>query len=182
MDSSTWMVDVPLMAALLQALPDEAALLLVKYAPTREEREHWLEVAAENGHGEAQYRLYRSLLRDAPTDDNRIRARGWLEKAAANDFGDAQHTLAKYLITGDQTLQIAKDVDQARRLWEGAAQNGHYAAMGELAWRYAKGFGGFPRDPQRAIVLYNRIADGYAVGLKGLPLNPAMAAERPRST
>lgn len=156
----------------------EAALLLVKYAPTRGERRHWLTVAAENGHGEAQYRLYRSMLRADPNDDDRHRARAWLEKAAQNDFGDAQYALAKYLITGDQKLQIAKDVDQARRLWETAAQNGHYAAMEELAWRYAKGFGGFPRDPQRAIALYNQIADGYAEGRDGLRRNPETAADR----
>ena len=156
----------------------EAALLLVKYAPTPEERRHWLTIAAETGHGEAQYRLYRSLIRGGPTDDDRIRARAWLEKAAANDFGDAQYALARYLIAGDQTLQIPKDVDKARRLWEAAAQHGHYAAMEELAWRYAKGSGGFPRDPQRAIVLYNRIADGYAEGRDGLRRNPAMAADR----
>ena len=156
----------------------EAALLLVQYAPTREKRRQWLQVAAERGHGGAQFRLYRSLLRGAPAAEARLRARDWLQKAADNGHADARYALANYMLAGNAPMQIAKDVDQARLLLEAAARDAHYASMEALAWRYEKGYGGFPRDPQRAITLYNRVAAGYAEGLDGLPVNPALAADR----
>nr|MDJ0883923.1 hypothetical protein [Desulfobacterales bacterium] len=130
------------------------------------------------GHGGAQFRLYRSLLRGAPAAEDRRRARDWLQKAAENGFADAQFALAKYMLAGDAPMQIAKDVDRARLMLEAAARDGHYASMEALAWRYEKGYGGFPRDPQRAIALYHRMADSHAEGLDGWPVNPALAADR----
>ena len=156
----------------------EAALLLVKHPRSQEEKLRWLTVAAEKGMADAQYQLYVMLLDSKSGVTSSKSARKWLELAAENQHMQAQYDLGRYYMTGQAVLGIEKDPDKARTWWEQAAGNGHGQAMEELARRYEKGTAGFPRDPQRAIELFTRVAAAYRDGLKGLPKNQQFADSR----
>lgn len=156
----------------------EAALLLVQHPRSREEKLRWLAVAAEGGMAEAQYQLYLMQLKSNPGVESSGTARNWLEKAANNKHMDAQYDLGRHYFNGQAMLGIGKDIARARQWWERAAGNGQGRAMDELARRYEKGADGFPRDPQRAIELLNLAAEGYQLGLNGLPQNQRLATGR----
>jgi TPR repeat protein len=138
----------------------------------------WLTVAAEGGLAEAQYELYRYMMKSANTDYKSRSAMDWLQSAAESGFADAQYELGRLLIHGDQTRGIEKNSIKARQWWEKAAANDHGRAMQELAWRYTKAADGFPRDAARASALLEKIADGYRQGIYGLPQNQQMASSR----
>ncbi|MBT8362253.1 MAG: sel1 repeat family protein, partial [Deltaproteobacteria bacterium] len=156
----------------------EAALLLVKHPRSQEEKLRWLTVAAEKGMADAQYQLYVMLLKSTSGVTSSKSAREWLELAAENQHMVAQYDLGRYYMTGQAVLEIKKDSDKARTWWEQAADSGHGQAMEELARRYEKGTVGFPRDPQRAIELFTRVAAAYRDGLNGLPKNQQFADSR----
>ncbi|MHC4240528.1 MAG: tetratricopeptide repeat protein, partial [Planctomycetota bacterium] len=156
----------------------EAAMALARSPRSAEDKLRWLTVAAEGGLAEAQYQLYRFMMKSAVADYKSRSAMGWLQSAAERGFADAQYELGRLLIHGDQTQGIEKNSKKARQWWEKAADNGHGRAMQELAWRYTKAADGFPRDPARAIVLLEKIADGYRQGRYGLPQNQQMASSR----
>ena len=127
---------------------------------------------------EAQYQLYRFMMKSSVADYKSRSAMDWLQSAVKSGFADAQYELGRLLIHGDQTRGIAKNSIKARQWWEKAADKGHGRAMEELAWRYAQAAEGFPRNPARAISLLEKIADGYQQGHYGLPENPRMATSR----
>jgi len=156
----------------------DAVRELARHPRSREERLRWLPVAAENGDAEAQYALYRMLLAGEPPAAIRGTARDWLEKAAASGHGEAQYELGRHFAAGHAGLGIARDSAASRKWWESAAAGGQGRAMEELAWRYLHGADGFPRDPRRGVDLLQRLADGYRLGLLGLPPNDALAAGR----
>jgi len=153
---------------------EDAAMILVKTAPTREERQRWLKIAAKNNIPEAQYQLFRAFLKS----ETYPQARYWLEQAAANRYGEAQYILGKYYIVGNTDLGYEEDSGKAQQLWEGAAEQRHGHAMQELAWRYENGADGFPYDPEKAIALLTLIEEGYREGNYGLGQNESLAVER----
>jgi len=156
----------------------KAAMALARSPRAAKDKLRWLTVAAEGGLAEAQYELYRFMMKSATTDYKSRGAMDWLQSAAESGFADAQYELGRLLILGDQARGIAKNSIKARQLWEKAADNNHGRAMQELVWRYTKGADGFPRDPARAGALLENIADGYRQGIYGLPQNQQMASSR----
>jgi hypothetical protein len=156
----------------------EAAMALARSPRSSDDKLRWLTVAAEGGLSEAQYQLYRFMMKSSVADYKSRSAMDWLQSAVKSGFADAQYELGRLLIHGDQTRGIAKNSIKARQWWEKAADKGHGRAMEELAWRYAQAAEGFPRNPARAISLLEKIADGYQQGHYGLPENPRMATSR----
>jgi len=156
----------------------EAAMALARAPRSAEEKLHWLTVAAEGGLAEAQYQLYRFMLKSAMADYGSRSAVDWLQIAAEGGLADAQYELGRILIDGDLQRGIAKNSNQARQWWEKAADKGHGRAMEALAWRYSQAQDGFPRNSKRAIALLEKIADGYRRGRLGLPENQQMALSR----
>jgi TPR repeat protein len=156
----------------------EAAMALSRSPRSAEDKLRWLTVAAEGGLAEAQYQLYRFMMKSAVADYKSRGAMHWLQSAAERGLADAQYELGRILIHGHQQRGITKNIKKARQWWEKAAYNGHGRAMQELAWRYTQAADGFPRDPVRAIALLEKIADGYRQGRYGLPENQQMASSR----
>ncbi len=156
----------------------EAAMALARSPRSAEDKLRWLTVAAEGGLAEAQYQLFRFMLKSAVADDKPRSAMDWLQSAAESGFADAQYELGRILIHGDQQRGIEKNSKKARQWWEKAADNAHGRAMEELAWRYIQAADGFPRNAARAVALLEKIADGYRQGRYGLPQNQQMASSR----
>ena len=156
----------------------EAALELVRHPRNRKEKLRWLTVSAEGGMADAQYQLYRELLRPAPGVESASSAADWLQRAANNDQPDAQYELGRAYLTFNPALGLEKNPAQARHWWERATDNGHDQAMDELAWRYEKGADGFPRRAQRAIALLHLRADGYQSADSGRKTNATLAADK----
>ena len=156
----------------------DAAMALASSPRSAEDKLRWLTVAAEGGLAEAQYQLYRFMMKSAVADYKSRSAMDWLQSAAESGLADAQYELGRILTHGDQQRGIEKNSKKARQWWEKAADNGHGRAMEELAWRYTQAAEGFPRDPARAISLLKKIADGYRQGHYGLPENRQMASSR----
>ncbi len=153
----------------------DAAMALVRSPRSAEEKQRWLTAAAEAGLAEAQYQLYRFIVKSGCEAAGYQNALSWLQSAAGGGHADAQYELARFLSRSDNPLGLAKDLEAARRWWEKAAGNDHGRAMEELAWRYAKGADGFPRYPERSTALLEKIAEGYRQGRYGLPENKQMA-------
>jgi TPR repeat protein len=160
----------------------EAAMALARSPRSAEDKLRWLIVAAEGGLAEAQYQLYRFKLKSDMADYKSRSAMDWLQSAAESGFTDAQYELGRILIHGDLERGIEKNSEKARQWWEKAANNGHGRAMEELAWRYTQAAEGFSRDPERAIALLEKIADGYRQGRYGLPENQQMASSRQKQS
>jgi TPR repeat protein len=156
----------------------DAAMALARSPRSAEDKLRWLTVAAEGGLAEAQYQLYRFMLKSDMADYKSRSAMDWLQSASESGFADAQYELGRILINGDSQKGIKKDSQKARQLWEKAADKDHGRAMEELAWRYIQAAEGFPRDPKRAAALFEKIADGYRQGRYGLPKNQQLAASR----
>jgi TPR repeat protein len=156
----------------------KAALQLVLHPRSREEELRWLTVAAEGEMAGAQFELYRELIKPSPVIESSASAREWLEKAADNDHPEAQYELGRYHLSGNDGLGIAKNLAKVQYWWEQSSDHGYGRASEEMAWRYEKGANGFPRDPQRAVELYNLVADGYEQGLNGLRQNDQMSSFR----
>jgi len=156
----------------------DAAMAVARSPRSAEDKLRWLKVAAEGGLAEAQYQLYRFMMKSAVADYKSRSAMDWLQSAAEGGLADAQYELGRILIHGDPQRGIEKNSKKARQWWEKAAGNGHGRAMEELAWRYTQAAEGFPRDAQRAITLFEKIADGYRQGNYGLPENQQMASSR----
>jgi TPR repeat protein len=136
----------------------EAAMALARSPRSSDDKLRWLTVAAEGGLSEAQYQLYRFMMKSSVADYKSRSAMDWLQSAVKSGFADAQYELGRLLIHGDQTRGIAKNSIKARQWWEKAADKGHGRAMEELAWRYAQAAEGFPRNPARAISLLEKAA------------------------
>jgi len=156
----------------------KAAMALARAPRSAEDKLRWLTVAAEGGLPEAQYELYRYMMKAAVADYKSRSATDWLQSAAERGLANAQYELGRLLIRGDQMRSIEKNSKKARQWWESAAANDHGRAMEELAWRYTQAAEGFPRDPARATALLEKIADGYRRGRYGLPQNQQMASSR----
>ena len=156
----------------------EAAMALARSPRSGEDKLRWLTLAAEDGLAEAQYQLYRFMMKSAVADYKSRSAMDWLEVAAEGGFAAAQYELGRILIHGDQQRSIEKNSNKARLWWEKAADNDHGRAMEELAWRYTQATDGFPWDPARAAALLEKIADGYRQGRFGLPENQQLASSR----
>jgi TPR repeat protein len=155
-------------------------MALARSPRSAEDKLRWLTVAAEGGLAEAQYALYRFMIKADRADYKSRSAMGWLQSAAENGFAEAQYELGRILIQGDPQVGIQKNRKKARQWWEKAADNGHGRAMEELVWRYTQAADGFPRDASRATALLEKIADGYRQGNYGLPQNQHKASSRRR--
>jgi TPR repeat protein/accessory gene regulator protein AgrB len=156
----------------------DAAMALARSPRSTEDKLRWLTVAAEGGLAEAQYQLYRFMLKSTVADYKSRSAMDWLQSAAESGLTDAQYEIGRILTHGDRQRGIEKNSKKALQWWEKAADNGHGRAMEELAWRYAQAAEGFPRNPARAISLLEKIAEGYRQGHYGLPENQQMASSR----
>ena len=157
----------------------QAAQELVLHPRNREEKLHWLNLAAEGGMADAQYEVYRELLRATPEIETNRSAAEWLQSAAENGNTEAQFELARAYLSFNRVLKLEKNPEMARSWWERAvAETGYIRAQKELAWRYEQGAEGFPRDAQRAIELYQSIAASYQNGSNGLKQDSQMAADQ----
>jgi TPR repeat protein len=155
-----------------------AAKELALHPRSREEKLRWLTVAAEGGMADAQYELYRELLKGTPGVESSRRATDWLRAAASNNQAEAQFELGYAHLAVNPALKLERNPAQARSWLEQAAHNGHGEALKALARRYETGADGFPRDPQRAIELYQQLADAYRTGSKGLKQDARLAADQ----
>jgi TPR repeat protein len=127
---------------------------------------------------QAQYQLYRELLRATPEIEANRSAADWLKAAADNGHAEAQFDLGRAHLSFNPVLQLKRNPEMAQSWWERAAvENGYARALRELAWRYEQGADGFPRDAKRAIELYQSLAAGYLEGSKSLEQNPKLAAD-----
>jgi TPR repeat protein len=69
-----------------------------------------------------------------------------------------QHKMARYLMKGDDELELAADPEKARMWLERAARKNHAPSLFDLAQMLERGEGG-PEDAERALDLYVRSAD-----------------------
>ena len=155
-----------------------AAQELVLHPRNRQEKLRWLVVAAEGGMAQAQYQLYRELLRATPGIEVNRSAADWLMAAAGNGHAEAQFDLGRAYLSFNPVLQLKRNPEMAQSWWERAAiDNGYTRALSELAWRYEQGADGFPRDARRAIELYQSLAAAYKEGSESLEQNLQLAAD-----
>ncbi len=153
----------------------EAALALARTPLSAEDRLRWLTAAAEGGQAEAQYELYRLIMRGRPDDARAAIALDWLRRGADGGSGAARFELGRLLLAGSTRPALARDPAAARDWWERAAAQQHGPAMEALAQRLAYGTDGFPRDPARAVTLLGEVAAAYRQGGLGLDENARAA-------
>lgn len=109
--------------------------------------EMYLEKAALMGDVPAQYQL--ALMYDVGTKvpENRVKAIAWMMRAAQQEYAPAQYGLGVWAERGYLgPVQMEKVVT----LYTQAANQGHPNAMRSLIAIYTGGFGGFPRNLERA--------------------------------
>lgn len=109
--------------------------------------EMYLEKAALMGNAEAQYQL--ALLCDAGTKipENRVKAIKWMMTAAQKGYAPAQYALA---VWGERGYMGPVLMDKIVQLYTSAAEQGYENAMRSLIAIYTGGFGGFPRNLEKA--------------------------------
>jgi len=156
----------------------DAALALARSPRSAEDRLRWLTLAAEGGQTEAQYELYRFIMRTSPDAGQAEVALDWLRRAADGGAAGAQFELGRLLLAGSERPSVQKAPAAARNWWEQAAGQDHGPAMEALAQRLSRGTGGFPRDSERAVALLRKLAEGYRQGSYGLSASSQMAASR----
>lgn len=130
----------PGVAAQQQAAPSAARA--VEPEPTLEE----LRARAQAGDPDAQNSLGGRLV-ETEREEALVEGRGWFERAAAAGNAEAKNNLASLLMLG---AGGPADEPRARRLREEAARGGSVGAHLTLTEAYARGAGGYPRDPARA--------------------------------
>jgi TPR repeat protein len=158
----------------------EAALALANTPMSLEDKLRWLTVAAEEGLPDAQYALYRLIMRNGPDDARMAVALDWLRQAASGGAAAARYELGRLLLAGSTRPKLQKDTEAARSLWQQAAAQEHGPAMEALARRLESGTDGFPRDPVRAVALLRRVAEAYRQGDLGLRESPGAADQLAR--
>ncbi|MDR2350650.1 MAG: sel1 repeat family protein, partial [Deltaproteobacteria bacterium] len=118
----------------------------------------YLELAAENGSGDAQRELGLRFLRGVSVEKDVSEALKWLGKAEENGDGRASRVIADTLFKGEG---VKADPAKAVKHYESAADKGDGGAQYALAMICLKGSAGF-RDPDKAFRLFNLAKDrGY---------------------
>ncbi|MGI9538197.1 MAG: tetratricopeptide repeat protein, partial [Desulfocapsaceae bacterium] len=84
----------------------KAAQELVLHPRNREEKLRWLLIAAEGGMAQAQYQLYRELLRATPEIESNRSAADWLKAAADNGHAEAQFYLGRAYLSFNPVLKL----------------------------------------------------------------------------
>lgn len=116
---------------------------------------HNFQIAAEQGHVDAQYMLGLCHLASREPNDAII----WLLKAAENDHAEAQFQLGKLYYKGKG---IARNYQNAAEWYHQAANQGHTDAQYELGLCYDAGEG-VNHDPVKAVSwLHKAAAQGHA--------------------
>ena len=119
------------------------------------EAARWFRKAAEQGHGEAQYRLAMLHLSGDGVPKDKAEAVRLFSKAAEQGHGEAQYRLAMLLLSGDG---VRRDTAEATRLFRKAAEQGHAKAQFELAVRLFKG-DDVPQDKAQAAEWHRKAAE-----------------------
>lgn len=119
-------------------------------AADRARARHWLQHAADLGHGRARVELGRLLVETDPTE-----GLAWLEEAARSGTVSAQRQLGQLLQRGVEG--IAADPERGAIWLREAAKQGDASAQSWLGWAYDTG-AGVERDPALALRWYQRAA------------------------
>ena len=117
----------------------------------------WLKAAADNGCGQAMYRMgkmYDEGLCD--TDPDLKSAMAWYQKAADADDPDAEFALGCIY---SMPRNKYSDDREAARMFGRAAENGHAEAQYQIGMMYAYGQG-VPRDPSMAKKYLEKSCEG----------------------
>ena len=122
----------------------------------------WYRAAADQGLGNAQYRLAMLLFSGlAGVEPDPASALKWLAKAADRGVCEAQYELARRLRHGEG---LARDPLQAMHYYHEAADQGHEAAMFSLALMLESGTGLDRPYPERAARWYRQLAQQHRHG------------------
>lgn len=137
--------------------------------PTAEYAEKWITAAAENGCGEAAYELserWRKRRRDPDLSDRMVLH--WLRRASELGYMEGRARLAWAVASGANGAKV--DLEEARSLWQEAANAGHTTAKEMLQHMdapliYAEEL--YEQDKKKAAFSWFRIAAerGYANGM-----------------
>jgi TPR repeat protein len=116
----------------------------------------WFEMAAEQGHGKAQYWLgliYKSGYGIAADPS---RAAVWLQQAAQQQDADAMFVLGNLYAYGEG---VARDAVRARELYQAAAAMEHPLAAQTLAYALQQGQLGLQPDRMAAEQMLHEVSD-----------------------
>lgn len=113
----------------------------------------WIERAAQAGHAEAAFVLYR--LEATDTADSGRQALDWLHQSAESGWVPARVELARLLLGGER---LPRDPEAAAGWLERAAAQGSVEAQFALAQMLRERSSG-ARDDARALALYQSLAD-----------------------
>jgi len=117
------------------------------------------QLAARQGHTEAQYRLAVCYLEGIGVAKDPEKAVRLFQPAAKKGHTEAQHTLGVCYLKG---IGVAKDPEKAVHLFQSAAKKGDIEARYSLVVCYSEGTG-VAKDPKEAIRLLQSLAEeGYA--------------------
>ena len=120
----------------------------------------WYDLAANNGHAEAQFRLAenyygRAFGMGSPPSDDYFLAAKWYKKAAEQGNTKAQSKLGYIFSAGEG---VSKDYAEAAKWYRKAADQGNGDAQFGLGYLYEQGKG-VPQDYAEAVKLYQTAAD-----------------------
>ena len=103
---------------------------------------HLCLAAAQNGHAEAQFELFRCYyLGEGGTTKNYQEAAQWLIQSANNNFNRAQGILGECYLFGSRTLCIEKNYSLAIELLTKSSQNDNAPSLAMLGYAYLTGKG-----------------------------------------
>lgn len=134
-----------------------SALLLRENSPAYNAKQgfYWLEQAAKQDDGEAQYSLAMFLAKKAKTDSTLAeQSFTWLTKAAHNGHRGSEYTLGVKYLQGDG---VKADYQQAFNWFQKAAQQGDAAAQFNTGLMYEQGTG-VVQDIKLAVEWYKKAA------------------------
>lgn len=134
-----------------------SALLLRASTPVYDTKQgmHWLEQAAKQNNGEAQYSFAMMLDKQAKTDPSLTeKSLVWLTKAAQNGHRGSEYILGVKYLQGEG---VKTDYQQAFSWFQKAAQQGDAAAQFNTGLMYEQG-AGIAQDMKLAIDWYQKAA------------------------
>jgi accessory gene regulator protein AgrB len=135
----------------------EAAMALARSSRSADDKLRWLTVAAEGGLSEAQYQLYRFMMKSSVADNKSRSAMDWLQSAVKSGFADAQYEHG-----------IGQDLEMGRKWWDLALSQKHVKTMEYVAPAYQNGRFAYPVDLLKSKALVELLVEAYRDGHYGV--------------
>jgi TPR repeat protein len=125
---------------------------------------HFYQLSAEQGYGEAMFRLYRAYRRGQGVEPNWDEARRWLERSAEAGYAWAQAEFGNYYEKGPYRsyipnyAELEENIPEAVRWYRRSADQNWAGGLYQLALCYLEGKG-VEQDEAYGLELMRRAAD-----------------------